>query len=99
MRWRGLRLVPGPQCGPKLMKFGEWGKFPKRMGRVRMSRHAGKALCSQRIYLRFILNRVHYYMKNNDIYNLIQVKFLICTAWLPTPKDRELWARYRSGPR
>ena len=81
------------------MKFGEWGKFPKRRGRVRSSRHPGTVLSSQRIYLMYILNKTHYSMKNKDICDSVQIGFLICTARWPDSNDWKLWGRYRSGPR
>jgi len=81
------------------MKFGEWGKFPWCRGRVRTSQYSGMALSSKRLYLMHILNRSSNILKNIYISNAVQIGFLICTGWLPIPKDRELWARYRSGAR
>ena len=81
------------------MKSGEVGMFEKRRGRGRWPSNPGNALSRQRIHLSQNLNRSDYSMKNKEIFYLVQIGFLICTVKLSTPKDCELWARYRSGPR
>jgi hypothetical protein len=81
------------------MKIGEWGKFPKRRGRVRTSRQPGKALCSQRMYLSHFLNKSHYYLKDIEIPDSVQIGVPICTDRHPKAMAWQLWVRYRFGPR
>ena len=81
------------------MKSGEVGMFRKRRGRGRWPSNPGSALSRQGIHFSQNLNRSYYSMKNIDIFYLVQIGFLICTALQFVSMDWELWERYRSGPR